>query len=204
MEKKVLINKSATVEQLRIIEQNDKITDRQKFAQAKFVIENAPDAQKRGRWEYEDTIGGMRHYYCTNCEKGGECIADENEIKWFNFCPKCGARMDATDTNVGGKRRRAGMMLLIAVFCAGCCVGAAIGIGDRLIGSRDRRTLDLSKQDMNTLQTGLLALYKGFEYDAHNSDNSEGERKLAMKSADMWKDLHAKVKEQTDRQGGVV
>lgn len=95
------------------------------------------------------------------------------------------------------------MMLLIAVFCAGACVGTLVGIGDRLIGSRDRRTLDLSKQDMNTLQTGLLALYNGFEYDAHN-DGSPENREMARKSAGMWKDLHAKVKEQTDRQGGVV
>ena len=96
------------------------------------------------------------------------------------------------------------MMLLIAAFCAGCCVGAAIGIGQRIGGSGNRRTLDLSKQDMNTLQTGLLALYKGFEYDCHNTENSDGERKLARKSAEMWKDLHAKVKEQADRQGGVI
>lgn len=96
------------------------------------------------------------------------------------------------------------MMLLIAVFCAGCCVGAAIGIGDRMTGNGNRMKLDLSKEDMNTLQTGLLALYKGFEYDYHNTENSDGERKLARKSAEMWKDLHAKVKEQTDRQGGVI
>ena len=96
------------------------------------------------------------------------------------------------------------MMLLIAVFCAGACVGAAIGIGDRMIGSRDRRTLNLSKQDMNTLQTGLLALYKGFQYDASNAENSTADRKMARESAEMWKDLHAKVKEQTDRQGGVT
>lgn len=96
------------------------------------------------------------------------------------------------------------MMLLIAAFCAGCCVGAAIGIGQRIGGSGNRRTLDLSKQDMNTLQTGLLALYKGFQYDAHNAESSTADRKMARKSAEMWKDLHAKVKEQTDRQGGVI
>ena len=43
---------------------------------------------KRGKWEYVDTIGGMKHYHCTNCKK---CLADENEILWWEFCPICGA-----------------------------------------------------------------------------------------------------------------
>lgn len=59
---------------------------------------------RHGRWVYDDKIGGLRYYQCTNCRKNdNECLADEHEIKWFKFCPKCGARMDATDTNVGGK-----------------------------------------------------------------------------------------------------
>lgn len=61
---------------------------------------------RHGRWVYDETIGGMKHYYCTSCKErdpGNECVADENQILWFAFCPKCGARMDATDTNVGGK-----------------------------------------------------------------------------------------------------
>ena len=61
---------------------------------------------RHGRWVYDETIGGMKHYYCTSCKErdpGNECFADENQILWFAFCPKCGARMDATDTNVGGK-----------------------------------------------------------------------------------------------------
>ena len=45
---------------------------------------------KHGKWEYEDRLGGMSYYHCTNCK----CTADENQILWWNFCPKCGARMD--------------------------------------------------------------------------------------------------------------
>lgn len=49
---------------------------------------------KHGKWEYEDTIGGMKHYHCTNCDNGSACIADENQVLWWEFCPRCGARMD--------------------------------------------------------------------------------------------------------------
>ena len=45
---------------------------------------------RNGRWIYAETIGGMKHYYCTSCK----CLADENQILWFTFCPKCGAKMD--------------------------------------------------------------------------------------------------------------
>lgn len=60
----------------------------------------AADVQpvKHGRWEYDHTIGGMKHYHCTNCKNSGnECIADENEILWWEFCPRCSARMDLKD-----------------------------------------------------------------------------------------------------------
>ena len=61
-----------------------------------------PEAkQEHGHWEYDETIGGMKYYRCTNCEKvepGSECIVDENQILWFNFCPKCGAKMHETET----------------------------------------------------------------------------------------------------------
>lgn len=64
--------------------------------------------------------------------------------------------------------------------------------------------IKLTKDDMNTLQTGLLALYKGFEHDSQNPEKREGDRMIALKSFEMWKDLYEKVKKQTDRQGGVA
>jgi NAD-dependent SIR2 family protein deacetylase len=50
-----------------------------------------------GKWVYDETIGGMKHYYCSNCKKitpGNECYVDENQILWFKFCPKCGVKMN--------------------------------------------------------------------------------------------------------------
>jgi len=52
--------------------------------------------QKTGRWIYTNTIGGMRYYGCTICtNQEKDCIADENEIQWYNYCPNCGAKMEA-------------------------------------------------------------------------------------------------------------
>lgn len=50
---------------------------------------------KHGEWEYEHTIGGMKHYHCTNCK----CIADENQILWWKFCPNCGCKLDLEGDN---------------------------------------------------------------------------------------------------------
>ena len=71
---------------------------------AQQMIENAPTIEaepvRHGRWVYADKIGGMMHYSCTSCKSDGkECIADENEITWFKFCPKCGARMNGGAEN---------------------------------------------------------------------------------------------------------
>lgn len=52
---------------------------------------------RHGQWMYDETIGGMKYYYCTSCKErdpGNECYADENQIIWFTFCPKCGAKMN--------------------------------------------------------------------------------------------------------------
>ena len=63
-------------------------------------IETAPTVEvepvRHGQWVYDETIGGMKYYYCTSCKEcdpGNECLADENQILWFAFCPKCGAKM---------------------------------------------------------------------------------------------------------------
>ena len=51
---------------------------------------------KHGRWVHHNG-GYSDHFECTAC---GEDIVLTG--KW-RFCPNCGAQMDATDTNVGGK-----------------------------------------------------------------------------------------------------
>ena len=54
--------------------------------------------QKTGRWIYTNTIGGMRYYGCTICaNQEKDCIADEHEIQWYNYCPNCGAKMEAEE-----------------------------------------------------------------------------------------------------------
>ena len=43
-------------------------------------------------WAYADTVAGMRYYRCPTCTDM-ETLADENEVKWWRFCPRCGAKM---------------------------------------------------------------------------------------------------------------
>lgn len=75
------------------------------FIECALRVKNAPTISpevRHGRWVYDETIGGMKHYHCTNCKEhnpGNECIADENQILWFEYCPKCGARMDGGADN---------------------------------------------------------------------------------------------------------
>lgn len=76
------------------------------FIECALRVKNAPTIEaepvRHGRWVYVETIGGMKHYHCTNCKEhnpGNECIADENQILWFEYCPKCGARMDGGADN---------------------------------------------------------------------------------------------------------
>lgn len=53
---------------------------------------------RRGRWKKKNGV-----IYCTNCKKSRWSESFELMLRGFDFCPKCGARMDATDTNVGVK-----------------------------------------------------------------------------------------------------
>lgn len=97
MEKKAMIDKSAAMEQLRAIEQNGKITDAQKFKQAKFVVENAPTIEaepvRHGRWEKSPT-GNENYKYCSEC--GGCFYMQSSKVI---YCPYCGARMDGGTEN---------------------------------------------------------------------------------------------------------
>lgn len=61
---------------------------------------------RHGRWEtvpyrefdgFETVVRGKAER-CTNC-----CRASKDFKKWFAICPNCGAKMDATDINVGDK-----------------------------------------------------------------------------------------------------
>lgn len=45
------------------------------------------------KWVYADTIAGMRYYRCSNCDDIIETLANENEVKWWKFCPRCGVKM---------------------------------------------------------------------------------------------------------------
>ena len=97
-----LIDRTSSMEQLLAIEQNDKLTDAQKFRQAKFVIENAPAVKqgvRHGRWiEQENPFG--HHYNCSECghEVSVPCseMIDPRDYVCYldDYCGKCGARMD--------------------------------------------------------------------------------------------------------------
>lgn len=49
-----------------------------------------------GEWVYEYDLAGMRYYRCSNCADM-ETLADENEVKWWRFCPRCGSKMFTKD-----------------------------------------------------------------------------------------------------------
>ena len=52
-------------------------------------------------WVYADTVAGKRYYRCPNCIELSskdpsslvETLADEDEAKWWRFCPRCGVKM---------------------------------------------------------------------------------------------------------------
>lgn len=53
---------------------------------------------RHGRWNYRHEDDWC---YCTVC--GTDAEGSDGECLETDYCPNCGARMDATDTNVGGK-----------------------------------------------------------------------------------------------------
>jgi hypothetical protein len=70
------------------------------YGDAVTFVKNLPtiDAEpvRHGRW-IDGTSRGSYSIYCSYCGSHKETICPSE------YCPNCGARMDATDTNVGGK-----------------------------------------------------------------------------------------------------
>ena len=78
-------------------------------AYSRFQIEDSPtiDAEpvRHGRWipYFSDEAYNVTNVFiCSECEKSARFIMAYHECE-YDFCPHCGARMDATDTNVGCK-----------------------------------------------------------------------------------------------------
>ena len=74
------------------------------FIMTTKMIEDAPTVDavpvRHGKWEYGEDESGYDGYYCSKCfghvrwyRKAGE--QSINFIKKYNYCPNCGARMDA-------------------------------------------------------------------------------------------------------------
>lgn len=95
------IDRTAIMEQLRVIEQNGKFTDAQKFRLAEFAVENAPtiepEASHRKRCEFckGRSFTNKPLTVITRTLKRVEVV--------FNFCPKCGRDMRVNDANAGRK-----------------------------------------------------------------------------------------------------
>ena len=58
------------------------------------MIEHPVDAVpvRHGRWVWND-YGGIGNYHCSECGKICICNGD------YDYCPNCGARMDADETD---------------------------------------------------------------------------------------------------------
>lgn len=84
------------------------------------------EAKPVGEWEYADKVAGMRYYHCTNCTSGYETLADENEVTWWRFCPRCGAKMFTKDGNTLNEKpqdnfcKDHGCSLETRQSCCGC------------------------------------------------------------------------------------
>ena len=67
-------------------------------------IEYADDGTEKidskcGQWVYAHDLAGMHYYRCTNCADAGvETFATEVEVKWWKYCPRCGAKMQIKNT----------------------------------------------------------------------------------------------------------
>lgn len=62
-------------------------------ATVKGELETTLKGETVGEWIYDTTIAGMRYYRCSICANGYNTIANECEINWWKFCPRCGSKM---------------------------------------------------------------------------------------------------------------
>lgn len=101
-----LTDKTAIMEQVRAIEQNSKLTDAQKFRQAKFVIENVPTIEaepvRHGRW-IDVPDANTKVAKCSLCGFWQRTNGDDKtgnhliHTAVYRYCAGCGARMDGGD-----------------------------------------------------------------------------------------------------------
>ena len=68
---------------------------------AKGIVDRQPTIEpevRHGRWKKKK--GAI---YCTNCKKSRWSESFDMMLRGFEFCPKCGARMDGGADNAGRK-----------------------------------------------------------------------------------------------------
>lgn len=63
----------------------------------KYTPKNLHETKPVGEWIYDTTIAGMRYYRCSICANGYNTIANECEVNWWRFCPRCGSKMFTKD-----------------------------------------------------------------------------------------------------------
>jgi DNA-directed RNA polymerase subunit RPC12/RpoP len=68
------------------------------------ALEAIPSADRpQGEWLKFGLGRGTRILFCTNCERKIEVPLSQGDSN-YDFCPNCGARMFAKDTNVPNKK----------------------------------------------------------------------------------------------------
>lgn len=81
-------------------EELDRMSKREIIRLYKRTVEQFNDAVpvRHGKWLYGESESGHDGYYCSQCGKHIRWIYGEEDINFirsYNYCPNCGARMDA-------------------------------------------------------------------------------------------------------------
>lgn len=121
---------------------------------------------RHGKWMYDETIGGMKHYCCSNCKKitpGNECFADENQILWFKFCPKCGAEMNGDYDRCYGYVIKSNTMLY---YCgdtrsfSSAITDARVYVNEKIATVAINELRDTAFSDRYTLELALVEIHE--------------------------------------------